>query len=149
MLDTGFKPLREIAIDESSYWNLPKFNRIGLAQVNEYVVINSDGDVVFNLTGAEDMSEADIAVRHDGGTISSLCDEGYVINTYSIDYNEYQGVTDMNGECIALLLPEDVYNSQFKTLPGWKFLKTADTIPPGDDWGGNDNDNDNVKYPYA
>ena len=42
MLDTGFKPLREIAIDESSYWNLPKFNRMGLAQVNEYVVINSD-----------------------------------------------------------------------------------------------------------
>lgn len=149
MLDTGFKPLREIAIDESSYWNLPKFNRMGLAQVNEYAVINSDGDVVFKSVGAEKMSEADIAVRHDGGTISSLCDEGYVINTYSIDYNEYQGVTDMNGECIALLLPEDVYNSQFKTLPGWNSLKQPETIPPGDDDGDNDNDNDNVKYPVC
>ena len=52
MLDTNFKPLREIAIDESTYWNLPKFNRMGLAQVNEYAVINSDGDVVFKSVGS-------------------------------------------------------------------------------------------------
>lgn len=88
MLDTNFKPLRAIKVDPSIYWELPKFNKSALALVNSNTVINSDGDVVLTSKDA----------------IQALCEDGYIINIFNIDNREYAGLTNISGECVALLV---------------------------------------------